>query len=236
MRYESSRPRTTSPPSAGIEETLDLHGAGRSSVIALPGAAAAEARHGRIEALSREMLLELGEDPDREGLLRTPRRVAESLEFLTSGYGQDLRALLNGAVFDAEGYREMVLVRDVEFYSLCEHHLLPFFGRVSVAYLPGRKVIGLSKIPRIVDVYARRLQLQERLTNQVASALEELLAPRGVAVTATAFHLCMAMRGVSKQQSQTATVAFTGDFKTDPSLRREFLAAAGGRGAPPDGL
>lgn len=225
MRSESSRPRTTSPPSDADSPLLPE---GRGAVVTLPGpAAVAEAHHVRLEALAREMLVELGEDPDREGLLRTPHRVAESLKFLTSGAEADLEQLLNGAVFDSEGYHEMVLVKEVEFYSLCEHHLLPFFGRIHVAYLPGEKVVGLSKIPRIVDAFARRLQLQERLTKQVAGALEELLAPRGVAVSATASHMCMSMRGVSKQQSQTTTTAFTGAFKEDPSLRREFLHAIG---------
>lgn len=225
MRSESSRPKTTSPPSAA---ELDLPPGEHPSVITLPGRAAQEeAAHNRLEHLAKEMLAELGEDPEREGLLRTPHRVAESLKFLTSGYEVDLHQLLNGAVFDAEDYHEMVLVKDVEFYSLCEHHLLPFHGRIHVAYIPDRKVVGLSKIPRLVDVFARRLQLQERLTKQVAEALEEMVAPRGVAVSATAFHMCMSMRGVSKQQSQTTTVTFTGDFKADPVRRREFLASLG---------
>jgi len=225
MRSESSRPRTTSPPSAA-EESSPLEA--RGSVVTLPGpAAVAEAHHNRLESLTREMLVELGEDPDREGLLRTPHRVAESLKFLTSGSEADLEEILNGAVFDSEGYHEMVLVKEVEFYSLCEHHLLPFYGRIHVAYLPEDRVVGLSKIPRLVDAFARRLQLQERLTKQVAGALEELLAPRGVAVSATAFHMCMSMRGVSKQQSQTTTVAFTGAFRDDRALRREFLSAIG---------
>ncbi|MGA9751425.1 MAG: GTP cyclohydrolase I FolE [Acidobacteriota bacterium] len=177
-----------------------------------------------MEALSRAMLEELGEDPSREGLVQTPKRVAKAMRFLTSGYDADLADIVNGAVFDAEDYRELVLVRDVEFYSLCEHHLLPFFGKVSVAYLPGEKIIGLSKIPRLVDVFARRLQVQERFTKQIADSLEEIIRPRGVAVLATGFHLCMAMRGVEKQASQTTTTAFTGDFQRDERRRKEFLS------------
>jgi GTP cyclohydrolase I len=176
-----------------------------------------------IEEIAENLLRELGEDPKREGLLRTPHRVAKAMRTLTSGYGAKLEEVLNGAVFDAEGYREMVLVRDVEFYSLCEHHLLPFFGRVSVAYLPGEKIIGLSKIPRLVDVFARRFQLQERMTAQIAETLRDVLQPRGVAVAATGFHLCMAMRGVAKQGSVTTTTAFLGAFRSDHRRRDEFL-------------
>ncbi len=222
MKSEYTKPTATSPSSAA--ETAGAS-AGHRSV----GAAALHLADLRpqgtdpLESLNREVLLQLGENPDREGLLATPKRVAKALRFLTSGYDADLPRIVNGAVFDAGGYREMVLVKDVEFYSLCEHHMLPFFGTVSVAYLPGGKIIGLSKIPRLVDVFARRLQVQERLTEQVAKALEEILAPRGVAVYASGFHLCMAMRGVEKQSSRTATQAFTGEFLTDPHRRREFL-------------
>ncbi|MGC8763629.1 MAG: GTP cyclohydrolase I FolE [Acidobacteriota bacterium] len=176
-----------------------------------------------MEPVYRTVLQELGEDPGREGLLSTPKRVAKALRYLTSGYDADIAEIVNGAVFDAEGYEEMVLVRDVEFYSLCEHHMLPFFGTVSVAYLPGAKIIGLSKIPRLVDVFARRLQVQERMTQEIARILTEILEPRGVAIAATGFHLCMAMRGVEKQSSRTTTHAFTGEFRTREDLRREFL-------------
>ncbi len=229
MRSESLRPRTTLLPSAVDSiEAFQENEPDNSRVLAMPpmGQIAEPARY-RLETLAREMLAELGENTGREGLLRTPRRVAESLRFLTSGAFKDPAEILNGALFDANGYSEMVLVKEIEFYSLCEHHLLPFFGTISVAYLPGGKVAGLSKIPRLVDLFARRLQLQERLTKQVADTLEELLKPRGVAVTAAAFHLCMAMRGVSKQQSVTTTRAFTGEFLSNQRLRKEFLDAAG---------
>jgi len=229
MKSEFLKPKTTSLPSAadeaGSPETEEQHD---SRLLAMPhfGHAGSSADL-RLESLAREMLLELGEDPEREGLARTPHRMAKSLRFLTSGGVKDPAQIINGALFGANGYSEMVLVKEIEFYSLCEHHLLPFFGTASVAYLPGDKVVGLSKIPRLVDIFARRLQLQERFTKQVADILEEMLAPRGVAVSATAFHLCMAMRGVSKQQSVTTTRAFTGEFLSNPQLRKEFLDAAG---------
>lgn len=175
-----------------------------------------------IAALTRELLTELGEDPDREALLRTPLRVAESLRFLTQGYGVDVDDLIRGAVY-AEPYEEMVLVKDVEVYSLCEHHLLPFYGRAHIAYMPRDRIVGLSKLPRVVDVFARRLQVQERLTTQIAEALDQALRPHGVAVVIEAFHLCMMMRGVQKQNSQTVTSALTGVFRTDPKTRSEFL-------------
>lgn len=176
-----------------------------------------------MEPLVHGMLASIGEEPAREGLARTPHRVAKAMRFLTSGYTADLTEIVNGAVFDSEGYQEMVLVKEIEFYSLCEHHMLPFFGKVSLAYLPAKKIIGLSKIPRLVDVFARRLQVQERFTGQLAVAMEEILHPRGVAVAATGFHLCMAMRGVEKQASHTTTTAFTGLFQGDRDLRKEFL-------------
>jgi GTP cyclohydrolase I len=177
-----------------------------------------------LEEHARGILEEIGEDPERGGLLRTPARVAKALRFLTSGYNADVWELVNGALFDAEGYEEPILVKDIEFYSLCEHHMLPFFGKASVAYLPGKRIVGLSKIARLVDLYARRLQVQERMTKQIAEVLEEVLEPRGVAVSLTGTHLCMAMRGVEKQASRTTTTAFTGDYQRDPNRRKEFLA------------
>ncbi len=166
---------------------------------------------------------ELGEDPTREGLLKTPERSEKALRFLTSGYHADIEQIVNGALFDVE-YDEMVLVKDIEFFSMCEHHMLPFFGKMHVAYLPGKKVIGLSKIPRIVDMFARRLQVQERLTQQVAEAIRDVLDARGVGVIAEAQHFCMMMRGVEKQCSSTATSAMLGSFRTDKATRDEFLS------------
>jgi GTP cyclohydrolase I len=181
-----------------------------------------------LAGLARELLAELGEDPDREALRRTPARVAESLRFLTQGYGIDVKDVVRDAVY-AEPYEEMVLVRDVEVYSLCEHHLLPFYGRAHIAYMPRGRIVGLSKLPRVVDVFARRLQVQERLTTQIAEALDEALRPYGVAVVIEAFHLCMMMRGVQKQNSQTVTSSLTGVFRNDPKTRGEFLELIGRR-------
>ena len=177
----------------------------------------------KIPEAVRTLLEELGEDPDRAGLTGTPDRVRRMYAELTEGYHTDPDALLNGAAFEVD-YDEMVVVRDIEFYSLCEHHLLPFFGRVHVAYLPGDKIIGLSKIPRIVDLFSRRLQVQERITEQVADALMKLLQPRGVLVLAEARHLCMAMRGVEKQHSATATRALRGVYAHDAQARQEILS------------
>jgi GTP cyclohydrolase I len=168
------------------------------------------------------LLRYLGEDPGREGLQRTPERVVESLQFLTAGYEQDLAGVINDAVF-AEAYSEMVVVRDIEVYSLCEHHLLPFFGRAHVGYVPDGRLIGLSKLPRIVDIFARRLQIQERLTTQVADALDEALSPLGVAVVIEAAHFCMMMRGVQKQNSQMLTSSMRGVFLSDQGTRAEFV-------------
>ena len=166
----------------------------------------------------------MGENLSREGLVKTPHRVERSLRFLTSGYGVSIADVVNGALFSAEG-SEMVVVKNVEFYSLCEHHMLPFFGRAHVAYVPDKKVLGLSKFARIVDVFARRMQVQERMTGQIADALQDVLAPRGVAVVTEASHLCMMMRGVEKQGSSTRTSALRGVFKDDPATRQEFLDA-----------
>ena len=179
-----------------------------------------------IAPLIREMLARLGEDPSREGLRLTPDRVAQSMRFLLSGYAQDVDEVVNGACF-SEPYEEMVVVKDIEVYSLCEHHLLPFYGRAHVAYLPCGKILGLSKIPRVVDVFARRLQVQERLTTQIADALQGVLGAYGVAVVIEAVHLCMVMRGVQKQNSSAVTSAITGVFRTDQKSRAEFLSLIG---------
>jgi len=168
------------------------------------------------------LLAELGEDPSREGLLDTPKRVEKALTFLTSGYAADVDATLNNALFSVD-YNEMVIVRDIDFYSLCEHHLLPFFGKCHVAYIPQGRVLGLSKIPRLVDIFARRLQIQERLTNQIAETLREKVDPLGVAVVVEATHLCMSMRGVEKQNSFAVTSAMLGVFREDARTRMEFL-------------
>jgi GTP cyclohydrolase I len=175
-----------------------------------------------MEDLIRQLLAELGEDPTREGLLRTPQRVARSLAFLTSGYAADIDEVLNEALFTVD-YSEMVIVKDIDFYSLCEHHLLPFFGKCHVAYIPNNRVIGLSKIPRLVDVFARRLQIQERLTNQIAETIRQKIDPLGVAVVCEGTHLCMSMRGVEKQNSFAMTSAMLGVFRDNARTRMEFL-------------
>ena len=182
-----------------------------------------------LAPLVREMLAQLGEDPAREGLANTPLRVDKALKFLTSGYGMDIRKLVNGALYEVK-YDEMVVVRDIEFFSLCEHHMLPFFGKMHVAYLPKTKVIGLSKIPRIVDVFARRLQIQERLTQQVAQTIREIIDPVGVGVICEARHFCMMMRGVEKQHSGAMTSAMLGAFRERKKTRDEFLALVNHRG------
>ena len=176
-----------------------------------------------FEGIVRRMLERLGEDPEREGLRRTPLRVAKAMDFLTSGYDTSVDEVVREAVF-REDCKEMVLVRDIEFYSLCEHHMLPFFGRAHVAYLPAGKVVGLSKVARVVDVFARRLQVQERLTNQIADAMTEVLSPHGVAVVMEASHTCMMMRGVQKQNSTTVTSAMRGTFEEDARTRAELMA------------
>ena len=179
--------------------------------------------------LVRAILAELGEDPMRDGLTRTPERVERSLKFLTSGYESDVKTVLNGALFDVD-YSEMVIVKDIDFYSLCEHHLLPFFGKCHVAYVPRDKVIGLSKIPRLVEVFSRRLQVQERLTNQIAETIRVTLKPLGVAVVLEATHLCMSMRGVQKQNSTAVTSAMLGVLRDDARTRMEFLELIRHRG------
>jgi GTP cyclohydrolase IA len=182
-----------------------------------------------MQELVRNLLLHLGEDPDREGLVNTPKRVERSLRYLTSGYGADIDDVLNGALFTVD-YSEMVIVKDIDFYSLCEHHLLPFFGKCHVAYLPRTKVIGLSKLPRIVDAFSRRLQVQERLTNEIAETIRDAIDPLGVAVVMQGTHLCMAMRGVEKQNSYAITSAMLGTFREDARTRSEFLTLIGQRG------
>ena len=176
----------------------------------------------KMQDIIRQLLAELGEDPSREGLLDTPKRVEKSLQFLTSGYGADIDAVLNNALFTVD-YNEMVIVKDIDFYSLCEHHLLPFFGRCHVAYIPQGRVLGLSKIPRLVEIFARRLQIQERLTSQIAETLRDKVQPLGVAVVMEAAHLCMSMRGVEKQNSVAMTSAMLGVFREDARTRMEFL-------------
>jgi len=183
-----------------------------------------------MQELIRALLAKLGEDPNREGLLDTPKRVEDAYKFLTSGYEADIDRVLNNALFSVD-YSEMVIVKDIDFYSLCEHHLLPFFGRCHVAYIPSTKVIGLSKIPRLVDVFARRLQVQERLTNQIADTIRDKVAPLGVAVVMEATHLCMSMRGVEKQNSLAVTSAMHGSFSTSARTRMEFLELIQLRGA-----
>jgi len=175
-----------------------------------------------MQDLIKRLLTELGEDPTREGLVNTPKRVEQALKFLTSGYEADVDTVINNALFTVD-YSEMVIVKDIDFYSLCEHHLLPFFGKCHVAYVPSKKVIGLSKIPRLVDIYSRRLQVQERLTNQIADIIREKIDPRGVAVVMEGTHLCMSMRGVQKQNSFAVTSAMHGIFRDKARTRMEFL-------------
>jgi len=175
-----------------------------------------------VQNLVSSFLTEIGEDPEREGLVYTPKRVAKAYEFFTSGYNKKIEEVLNNAVFDVK-YDEMVLVKDIDFYSLCEHHMLPFYGKVHVAYIPDGKILGLSKIPRIVEMFSRRLQVQERMTQQIADIIEEQLHPQGVAVISEARHMCMMMRGVEKQNSSATASAVHGIFKEDPRTRSEFL-------------
>ena len=195
------------------------------------GADATEASNPEFEALVRRQLEMLGEDPEREGLAATPARVARSLSWLTKGYRTCVEDVVGKGIFKSEGHKNMVMVRDIELYSMCEHHMLPFFGKAHVAYIPDGHIVGLSKIPRIVEVFARRLQVQERLTDEIASALQDTLRPTGVGVVVEAYHLCMMMRGVEKQNSKTITSALRGVFKDDPKTREEFLSLAYARGS-----
>jgi GTP cyclohydrolase I len=179
--------------------------------------------HDTMKTLVRDILVQIGENPDREGLLSTPKRVSKAYEFLTSGYKKNIDDVLNNAIFN-EKYDEMVIVKNIDFYSLCEHHMLPFWGKVHVAYIPNGKIVGLSKIPRLVDVFARRLQVQERMTQQIAHVIDEYLSPIGVAVVSEANHMCMMMRGVEKQNSSATASAMIGQFKEDARTRGEFLS------------
>jgi GTP cyclohydrolase I len=193
------------------------------------GADSPEERNPVLERLIRDVLKEIGEDPSREGLEKTPERAAKAYRYLTSGYRQDAGEVLNGALFTEE-YDEMVVVKDIDFYSLCEHHCLPFFGKCHVAYMPSRRIVGLSKIARLVEMYSRRLQVQERLTTQIAQTIHEVLQPRGVAVVMEALHLCMLMRGVEKQNSKAVTSAMLGAFRENPETRAEFMQLIKSRG------
>lgn len=179
-----------------------------------------------FEKIIEDLLIKIGEDPQREGLLKTPHRVAKAYKFLTKGYTEDLEKIINNAVFK-ESYSEMVIVKDIDFYSLCEHHLLPFFGKCHIAYIPKGKIIGLSKLPRLVEMYARRLQVQERMTTQIGETLNEILSPHGVAVVCEANHLCMMMRGVEKQNSYAVTSSMLGEFRENSKTRTEFLRLIG---------
>jgi GTP cyclohydrolase I len=184
-----------------------------------------------FEDIVRRMLVLVGEDPSREGLRNTPARVSRSMAWLTRGYGTSVSDVVGNGIFRSDGHRNMVMVRDIELYSLCEHHMLPFFGKAHVAYIPDGHIVGLSKIPRIVEVFARRLQVQERLTEQIATAIDEVLKPTGVGVVIEAYHLCMMMRGVEKQNSRTITSAVRGAFRDDPKTREEFLHLAYAKGS-----
>jgi len=207
---------------SGNEAGLESEKMSETTEIAIPGVTGEET----IADLVRKMIMLLGEDPNREGLRRTPERFEKAMRFLTGGYRQDPEKLLNGAMFSV-CYDNMVVVKDIEVYSLCEHHLLPFFGKCHVAYIPDKKVVGLSKIARLVNMYARRLQIQERLTSQIAKTIQDKLAPEGVGVVIEARHLCMVMRGVEKQNSAAVTSAMLGAFRDNKQTRDEFLALIG---------
>ena len=204
---------------------LKSNGNGGGPTVQVLRRALAVASHTEFVCLIRRQLELLGENPQRSGLLKTPQRVTKSLAWLTRGYGADVHEVIGDALFDAP-HESMVMVRDIELYSMCEHHMLPFFGKAHIAYIPDRKIVGLSKLPRIVDVFARRLQLQERLTEEIAQAIDEVLAPKGVGVVIEAMHLCMMMRGVEKQNSKTITSALRGSFRDDAKTRSEFLRLA----------
>ena len=236
MAEKKSRPRTNAPAS----EKRDADGPARALAVrkrvdarTLESPAQdwgldlddAPAHNAEFEKIIYRTLELLGEDPEREGLKKTPQRVANSLTWLTRGYDMDVRDVVGDAVFN-ETHSSMVMVRDIELYSLCEHHMLPFFGRAHIAYIPDGKIVGLSKLPRIVDMFARRLQVQERLTEQIAQAVQDVLAPKGVGVVIEAMHLCMMMRGVEKQNSSTVTSALRGAFRDDARTRDEFLRLA----------
>jgi GTP cyclohydrolase IA len=213
----------SSTPVSKLASDPALHGAIAPYLLDDDGAEQPDAD--RYAAHVREQLTLIGEDPDREGLVRTPVRVAKAMSFFTEGYAMSLEGVVGGALFEEE-HENMVMVRDIELYSLCEHHLLPFFGKAHVAYIPNKRIVGLSKLPRIVEMFARRLQVQERLTEQVAKAIEEVLEPRGVGVVIEAYHMCMMMRGVQKQNSRTITSALRGVFRDDGKTRDEFLQLA----------
>jgi GTP cyclohydrolase I len=224
--------RAGMPNASARPESLQVRRA-RANDIPAPGNAEGldldpvEGESAELQELVRRQLELLGEDPTREGLLRTPLRVAKSLAWLTRGYDLEVADVVGEGVFE-EGHENMILVRDIELYSLCEHHMLPFFGKAHIAYIPDGKIVGLSKLPRIVDMFARRLQVQERLTEQIARAVEDVLQPRGVGVVVEAYHLCMMMRGVEKQNSKTITSALRGTFRSDGKTRDEFLRLAHG--------
>ncbi len=229
-KVKATNPRVTNPDARVSEPQKLAPGkqapSGKKTPVIEIGSSKAPSTS--IASHMADVIRALGEDPEREGLLRTPERTEKALRYLTSGYSADVHEIVNGALFNVE-YDEVVIVRDIEFFSMCEHHMLPFFGKVHVAYLPGSKVIGLSKIPRIVDVFARRLQIQERLTQQVAETLQELLDPRGVAVICEARHFCMMMRGVEKQHSGAITSAMLGAFRNNKDTRNELLSLVGSR-------
>jgi GTP cyclohydrolase I len=227
-RRPKVRPDATdpdAPPAQGASAPRPTHHAGAQTADRGLALDPAPPHAAEFETLVRQMLAALGEDPAREGLLKTPQRVANSMLWLTRGYEQTPREVVGDALFE-ESHENMVLVRDIELYSLCEHHLLPFFGKAHIAYIPHGHIVGLSKLPRIVEIFARRLQVQERLTDQIADALEHVLDPRGVGVVIEAYHLCMMMRGVEKQNCKTITSAMRGSFRSDPRTREEFLTLA----------
>ena len=229
-RQQRHRRQTNEAPAADQLRVLSQPEIDDEQIEFLPAGQgeAAVGKNDRVKELVRQLLVELGEDPKREGLRRTPRRVERAFNFLTSGHRQSIKKILNGALFE-EKYKEMVIVKDIDFYSLCEHHLLPFFGRCHVAYIPNGKVVGLSKLPRLVDMFARRLQLQERMTTQIAKAIMKALHPDGVAVVTEARHLCMMMRGVQKQNTVVTNSALLGVFHEDRACRDEFMQLIGHR-------